>query len=151
MNPVQLAEYSLWLVSGQTEQRINDVAERFQGGGAQISTTHFVVFCVVAVILGVVLWWVARAVALRDGRSYFSTKRLFYELCRLHELDLSSRRLLRRLAQARQLKHPSQLFLEPTWFEPAEIPAALRPFQPQLAEIKQQLFESERRSSDGLS
>ena len=100
-----------------------------------------IVFCVIAVILGVVLWRVARMVAMRDGRSYISTKRLFQQLCRLHELDWPSRRLLRRLAQARQLKNPARVFLEPTWFEAAEIPAALRPFAPQLAEIRQRLFE----------
>lgn len=140
MNAAQIAPSVLWLVPGQSEQRINDVAERFQSGGSEFSATHLIVFAVVIVIVGLVLWRVARVIALREGRSYFSSKRLFLDLCRLHELDLPSRRLLQRLAQARGLQHPGRLFLEPALFNTAEIPSPLRPYREQLAEIRERLF-----------
>ena len=140
MNVIELPQHMAFLAAGPSTQRINDVAERFQTGGTQVSGTQIFVFCIVAVVLGIVLWRVARLVALRDGRSYVSTKRLFRDLCRLHDLDWSSRRLLRRLALARGLNNPAQIFLQPAWLEPAEIPAEFRPFQAQLQEIEQRLF-----------
>ncbi len=129
-----------WPVLAQTQQRMNVVAERFQNGGTDISATQGIVICIVAAIVGVILWRVARAVALRDGRSYFSSKKLFKELCRLHQLDWSHSRLLWKLAQARRLEHPSRLFLESTWFEPAGLPATLKPFRNELEAIQQRLF-----------
>ena len=98
MNPVEFAKYTTYLVAGQTEQRMNDVAARFQSGGSQVSATQVIVVLVIVAIIAVVLWRVARVAAMRDGRSFFSSKRLFQELCQLHELDWASRRLLRRLA-----------------------------------------------------
>ena len=81
-----------------------------------------------------------RACSLARWQKLSASQATLSQLCRLHELDWPSRRLLRRLAQARQLENPAQLFLEPTWFEAANMPAPLRPFRPQLAELRQHLF-----------
>ena len=78
--------------------------------------------------------------ALREGRSYYSAKRLFAELCRTHGLDWPHRRLLGKLAHAHAPRNPAQVFLEPGWFEAADVPLALRPFHQELGELKQQLF-----------
>ncbi len=120
--------------------RINTVAERFQVGGYDVSVTQLVVLVIVLLLVAAVLWKVARVIALRDGQNFDSPARLFNDLCRLHGLDFPSRKLLWRLAKIRQLDHPAQLFLEPTWFDTAHVPASLQPFRPQLAELKQQLF-----------
>ncbi len=114
--------------------------ERFQRAEASISVTQVLVFVAVVAVLSVVAWRVSRVMAMRDGRSYFSPRRLFRDLCRLHELGWSSRLLPQKLARARQLKDPAQLFLEPAWFEPAKIPPRLRPQQGKLGAIKQRLF-----------
>ena len=127
MNAAHIATSALWLVPGQAEQRFHEVKTQLQSSGSDLTATHFIVFAIVAVILGIVAWRIARHVAMRDGRSYYSSKRVFQDLCRLHELDLPSRRLLQRLAKSRQLEHPGRLFLEPSWFEGAEIPSPLRP------------------------
>ena len=142
MNPVELANYMACLAASQTEQRMNDVAARFQSGGSNISATQVCVFLAVVAVVGLVLWRVARVAAMRDGRSYYSPKRLFAELCQLHELDWASRRLLRRLAHALRLEHPAQLFLEPAFFEAARMPTELRSEQTRLKEFKRRLFES---------
>ena len=141
MHPMELAQSAAWLVIGDNTQRFNDMAEHFQDRGAGVSATEVVVFCALVVLLCIVLWRVARMVAMRDGRSYFSTKRLFKQLCQQHDLDWPSCQLLRRLARARRLENPAQLFLEPDWFDAVEIPVPLRPFRPQLEQIKQRLFD----------
>ncbi len=96
----------------------------------------------VVLVLLVVCWKVARVMAMREGRGYYSPHRLFDDLCRAHGLDFPSRKLLWRLAKCRELPHPAQLFLEPSWFDPANVPASLQPFRPQLTQLKQRLFGS---------
>ena len=89
--------------------------------------------------IGAGLFLVARRMALRDGRSYFSTKRLFRELCQLHELDWPSRRLLWRLARA----HDSEASRSPV--PGADLVYRRTPrFLAPTREIKQRLFESQR-------
>jgi hypothetical protein len=131
------------LLLGQSQERINDVAERFQGGGPQITATHIVVFCVLALLICLAFWRVARLIALREGHSYYSAKRLFVELCSAHGLDWHNRRLLSRLAHARAAQHPARIFVEPTWFEAADLPAALQPFHQELGALQQQLFATD--------
>ncbi len=140
MNHIASVLHTSWLVLGQTQQRLNGVAERFRSGGTKISATQAVVLFVVVAIVSVVLWRVARVVALRDGRSYFSSKKLFKELCRLHDLDWSHSRLLWKLAQARRIDQPARLFLESDWLDATELPASMRPFRAELGEIHGRLF-----------
>ncbi len=120
--------------------RWSTFAGQFRDGGSQVSITSLVVLGVVVLVAVIVLWKVARVMALRDGQSYHNPTRLFHDLCRLHGLDFPSRKLLWRLAKIRQLEHPARLFLEPTWFDAAQVPATLQPFRSQLAELKQRLF-----------
>jgi hypothetical protein len=40
------------------------------------------------------------------------------------------------------MDHPSLLFLEPNYFETAELPAPLRAHQTQLTEIKKRVFDA---------
>ncbi len=141
MNPIELAQSAAWLALGQDKERISHMAEHFQDRGASVSATEVVVFFAVVALLCIVLWRVARMVAMRDGRSYFSTNGLFKQLCQQHDLDWPSCQLLRRLARARRLDNPAQLFLEPDWFDAVEIPVPLQPFRPQLEQIKQRLFD----------
>ncbi|MHB8866428.1 MAG: hypothetical protein ACYC6N_28920, partial [Pirellulaceae bacterium] len=86
------------------------------------------------------LWRVARLSAQREGHSYFSTRRLFNELCALHALDWPTRKLLRQLARAHHADHPARVFVEPQWFEAARIPESLAAFRPQLTQLKSRLF-----------
>ena len=139
MDSTYLTRWMIGLAAVERD-RMYTVAERFQLGGSDVSVTQVVVLGVVVLVLALVFWKVARVIALRDGQSYHSPARLFNDLCRLHGLDFPSRKLLWRLAKIRQLEHPAQLFLEPTWFDMANVPASLQPFRPQLAELKQQLF-----------
>lgn len=141
VHPAQLAITTAGLATGQVKERIEGLERTFQEGGApDLSTGQVALLCVLAASLGLLLWRLAKRVA-REGRgSYYSTNRLFGQLCRLHRLDWPSRRLLKKLAQARQLDPPTRLFIESSWFDASELPVSLQPFRARLAEIKRRLF-----------
>ncbi len=75
-------------------------------------------------------------------KSYNSPPELFRELCRVHRLDWSSRRLLKRLAAEWEMTSPALLFVEPERFNAARLPADWQPSANQLERIRQQLFET---------
>ncbi|MFW6169056.1 MAG: hypothetical protein ACODAD_01105 [Planctomycetota bacterium] len=139
--PVQLAIDTTSLVTGQAKERIQSLERAFQEGGmAEVSMGQIVLLAVLATSFIFLLWRMAKRMANETLGDYYSTNRLFGELCRLHRLDWPSRRLLKNLAQARQLQPPTRLFIESSWFDESELPASLHPFRARLAEIKRQLF-----------
>ena len=119
---------------------LSDLSKRFQAGGSEFPIGQIVTLLVLLLIVVVGLWKVAHVSAQREGRSHFSPRRLFQELCALHALDWPSRKLLRQLARANHLDHPARVFVEPQWFEAAQIPETLAPFRPQLTQLKSRLF-----------
>ncbi|MEX2091112.1 MAG: hypothetical protein WD971_00470 [Pirellulales bacterium] len=75
-------------------------------------------------------------------KSYNNLPELFRELCRVHRLDWSSRRLLKRLAAEWEMTSPALLFVEPERFNVARLPADWQQDANQLERIRQQLFET---------
>jgi hypothetical protein len=75
-------------------------------------------------------------------KSYDSPPELFRELCRVHRLDWSSRRLLKRLAAEWEMTSPALLFIEPERFNAARLPADWQDRAARLAQLRQQLFGS---------
>jgi len=74
-------------------------------------------------------------------KSYDSRPELFRELCRVHRLDWSSRRLLKRLAAEWEMTSPAFLFIEPERFNAARLPADWQPKAQLLEQIRQKLFD----------
>ncbi len=66
--------------------------------------------------------------------------KLFRELCRVHNLDGASQRLLAQVARARSFSQPAQVFLTPAAFEIASLPPSLRNRGDQLLRLRGQLF-----------
>ncbi len=149
MNGIFSLQATLALAAGNSDKLAN-LSGRFQNGGGTVSMTQLVLVGIGVLIVGCVLWLVARKFALRDGRSYHNQTRLFHDLCRLHGLDFPSRKLLWRLAKLKQLEHPAQLFVEPSWFEAPQVPGSLQPFRSQLAELKLRIFQGQTRAASGL-
>lgn len=75
-------------------------------------------------------------------KSYDSPPELFRELCRVHRLDWSSRRLLKRLAAEWEMASPALLFIEPERFNAARLPADWHSKSHQLEQLRQHLFEA---------
>ena len=140
MNALDRAPQNARLLLGQAADPLSHLKAGFQEA-SPISWTQVAVFCGIAAVLLFVAWRVARRLAMHDGRSYFSSKRLFLELCQTHGLDWPSRRLLGQLASAREPAHPARVFVEPTWFQTAAIPETLRPYRQELEVLRRQLFE----------
>jgi hypothetical protein len=69
-----------------------------------------------------------------------SPGRLFRELCRAHRLGASGRRLLKRLALARGLSSPVNLFVEPRYFDSADLPDEVCQYAEQILRLRKQLF-----------
>src|SRR5262249_46353347 len=77
------------------------------------------------------------------GRGIHHPRQLFVSLCRAHGLDRSQQRLLYDLAQARQLPHPSIVFLQPELFDSAKLGPYFEPHRAALQILRQQLFATE--------
>ena len=75
-------------------------------------------------------------------KTYNSPPELFRELCRLHRLDWSRRRLLKRLAAEWEMTSPALLFIEPERFNAARLPAEWQEKAEQLEQLRHQLFGS---------
>ncbi len=65
---------------------------------------------------------------------------LFAGLCQHHKLDRSSRNLLKSLGQAHRVRYAARVFLDPSLYEPKQLPPALRARKDEILALRQQLF-----------
>lgn len=65
---------------------------------------------------------------------------LFSELCRLHDVDRTGRKLLRRVARHHKLRHPARLFTEPKWLDPGGVSGSLQRRRGELKALRKRLF-----------
>ncbi len=130
------SESVLWA----NQEVLNGLSRRFQTGGAEVSLLHIAVLVAVVVVTAVVWWVVSHWGARSEGHSYCNARRLFRDLCLIHELDWPSRRLLRQLARAHSPTPPAQVFVEPDWFDAPRLPEDLQAYRRQLAALKERLF-----------
>jgi hypothetical protein len=96
------------------------------------------------ILAGVVLAMVflSRYLASHDrGRVYNSPRALFRSLCKAHNLDRGSRRLLWQVARWQRLAHPARLFLEANRFDAANLSPQLRQQADLLKQLQTRLFE----------
>ncbi len=120
--------------------RLNGLSNRFSSGGTEASVTTLLILLGVLVAGGLAFWMIAQVMAQREGQSFDSPRRLFNDLCKIHQLDWRQRFRLRRLARARRLMTPSQLFLDPAFFNRDKLDERWEPHAVQLAELQQRIF-----------
>jgi hypothetical protein len=77
---------------------------------------------------------------MEQPRTINSPKRLFRDLCRLHQLDRPARNALLALARGKRIEPPGLVFLEPGCFEGLDAHAELAPQRVQLAALRDKLF-----------
>lgn len=70
-----------------------------------------------------------------------SPARMFQELCRAHRLDRTNRRLMLRLGTACKVENLAELFVEPEILDVTTLPAAMKPADTELRQLRHQLFE----------
>jgi hypothetical protein len=71
-----------------------------------------------------------------------SPKRLFHDLCRAHQLHMRNRRLLKKLAAARGVENAAELFVDPKYFDAADLPQALQSTATELRKLRRILFDA---------
>jgi hypothetical protein len=100
-----------------------------------------VILTAVTLLVIVAIVWQTISTRRRRDFHYDSPPRLFLELCRVHKLNWSHRRLLKHLAAARGLKSPATLFVEPEYFDMTNVPMALKASAAELRQLRQKLFD----------
>ena len=119
--------------------RFSDLGARFQQSGP-VPTWMPLLLAGLTVAATIALWFVARYLGLLERYRRRSQRRLFRELCRLHQLDWPSRRLLRQLAVAHGVDSPAQLFLQPEKFDARRQCPTLLPCADQIDDLRGRLF-----------
>jgi hypothetical protein len=67
-------------------------------------------------------------------------RKLFYTLCKAHQLDHSEQRLLSLIAKAVGLANPSEVFLRSDLLSSDQLGAQFQPYSQQLARLQTRLF-----------
>jgi hypothetical protein len=131
-----------WLILLASQEEMHRVWGRFDNERPGITASQWIIVIgVVAIaLLAGMVWQVARRRTTRTFSSDSSAK-LFRELCAAHALRRASRRLLKRLAEARGLTNPAMLFVEPQHFEAKSLPAELKSSAKELRQISEMLFD----------
>ena len=94
--------------------------------------------CAILLVSALISYWLTK----RRQNEFWqdSPTRLFHDLCRGHQLELATRRLLKKLALARGLESAAELFIEPNYFNPAGLPPAFEPSAHELQRLRRTLF-----------
>ncbi len=95
---------------------------------------------IAAVVIGGVslaLYAASRAAHRRRGYSHAA---VFSGLCKTHQLSLTARRLLKKVAQQHRLTEPARVFTEPKWLDPTGLRGALRSKAEAVASLRDRMF-----------
>jgi hypothetical protein len=126
-----------WILLAEHSRPGDALRGRGMAGAGQEILLAFLIL--VAVIAG--LWALLQVSALGSRRrAAHGPWRLFLSLCRAHRLSWSQRWLLWRLARARRLKNPAQLFLDPECFRQGGLKGGLGRKAERLRQIGARLF-----------
>lgn len=117
------------------------MGRNFRGEYAEFRLTDFLGLAILLAIVGgasFVLW---RFLAREEcDKPYFKPRRLFRELCDVHQLDTATRALLRDLARAHGMSQPAMLFLQRERFRTDKLDAGWKARRGQLEALAAQLF-----------
>jgi hypothetical protein len=110
-------------------------------GLPNVGPYELLILSIVTLLVIVTIVWQSISRHRRRDFDYNRPARLFADLCRAHNLNWSSRRLLKHLAAARDLKCPATLFVEPEYFDMANIPPALKASASEVRQLRHRLFD----------
>jgi len=116
------------------------MGDSFRDGNAWRNVGQLVVLLAVIAALIAIPWALSVAVKAAERRANRSPGRLFRELCRVHGLKASSRRLLMRIAQSHSIEHPAAVFLMSECFAAEKLPSTLAAQNVEIAAMREKLF-----------
>ena len=109
---------------------------RSEADGGQMMVWLLVAGSIIGVVCGGLLLYTKVAHKWRTD----SDPGLFHGLCKLHELDGGSRKLLKRAVQFHGLIPPARVFTEPKWLDPGELGAEFQAEVNALKRLRIRLF-----------
>jgi hypothetical protein len=124
---------------GENENPILSISRRLQESQG-VTVQDLLIFFAIGAAVGTLLLVLTYAARAMGWWSRHSSWRLFYELCKVHELSFARRRLLRKLVKAHQITNQATIFLMPEKFEAAALPVHLKKKAAELEKLRSQLF-----------
>lgn len=118
-----------------------EMGRRFREGGTALEPANVGIFLGCLAGLTVLIWLVARYVQRDGSRPFNGPRRLFWQLCRAHQLDLRESWLLWKLARGHGLRQPAQVFIEAQYFNADTLPNHLRRQDKVFVALRKRLFE----------
>jgi len=136
------------LLVGQAD-RLQSMGNRFRGRSAEFNSDDLVTGLILVAAVALAVFILARLRARQEKRgTYNNPWALFRELCKAHQLDRASCRLLRELARSQRLDQPARLFLEPERYEPSQLSPQLAKQVEALRELRDRLIGSDEPRSE---
>jgi len=121
--------------------RYRAMGSRFRTSANSDWTTTIGWLVAFAIVAGVIVAIVVSRLRQREGVPFHNPRRLFNDLCRLHDLDRTQRHLLRQLASMHSVKNPAELFIEPAYFQNIANDSKLAAQRDQFEQLRQRLFD----------
>ena len=132
---------SQMLLLADRSQIFRDMGSGFREKRESFEPTDLLWWLLAVAVLMAAFGCLASFLAKRDKRRLFNNPRsLFKALCAAHDLDRTSRNLLKQLAWAQHLETPARLFLEPDRFDPALAGPELAGQTAALGALRKKLF-----------
>lgn len=117
------------------------MGRNFRGEYAEFHANDLLGIAILLTIVGGVTYFLWRVLAREQSdQPYHKPKRLFRELCDAHQLDTSTRALLRDLARAHGMSQPAMLFLERERFRTDRLNPSWRTRATELEALAARLF-----------
>lgn len=121
---------------------MRELGKGFHGIDAKENAVQTLIVGAIIVVICVGLLIIDRyARSKKLARSADDPNELFQDLCRIHRLNRSSRRLLKNLAAECELEVPAVLFVEPEQFSAAKLPPEWHQRSSELDDLRKRLFE----------
>ena len=112
------------------------------GKNAQLSGNEMLgLLGFVAAVVLLIIWLHEISRRQDSKRTYNKPKKLLAQLCDAHQLHVGDRKLLSRLATARRLTHPAEIFLCPEAFTLETLPDDLSRDADRIITLRSRLFE----------
>jgi hypothetical protein len=130
----------LFAQAERTTSPVWDMGRNFREAGDNFQWIDVAVVVAIVAVIGVVLALLVYYTSQREKRGYRRPGNLFHELCRGHELDRRSRRLLKQLARQQKLAQPALLFVSPERWSETAIAGSNIAQRVQLMRLRDRLF-----------
>lgn len=115
---------------------------RFDNQRSSVSQSQWLIIGVAAALL-LLTMLVSHLRAKHRQREFWydSHSRLLHELTRAHRLGQADRKLMKKLGSERRVENGCELFVEPLYFEQANLTPALKSSAGELRQLHHRLFE----------